>query len=479
MINNKEPVLELIPYIKQAEEEKKEAEAKLNSNQQLPLESNKNQQSLGQKEKKNIKSELIEKRKDMFKKKAKMEKNLYHRHHNSLVSLPYDDLFYDSSSLLNEKDGKKDELQNKEDELLNKEFKEENIKMPDLFMMDMSPESDNKKNIYGYSSKETKNPVKNRLLEKIEELRRKQILIEIQFKNDSDTYKRKISILESACNSSFSEDALKKLEKVNKENKECIKNYKRLIEQKEKEKIEDKKNFYNNLNEIIELKATLLEELKELEILAKNTSFQDYDEFLRDNPTKIDKLNFRANDSRYLLTNEYETSHEEESYSSYEKLNHINNTPEGFDINKQNNTFDKTEQYFFNTKNFVGTVESNNHNNSFYNNRINHSFVIRHKKHNISNKELVNYSFKKNETLNEMKSKKNLIEINKKDTKDKGLSSFNVNNDNQHQNFINKTLSNKQQRKKPLNFNNNNSVPQDPDFLNNDMILIRQDENFY
>ena len=46
-------------------------------------------------------------------------------------------------------------------------------------------------------------------------------------------------------------------------------------------------------------------ELKESEILTKNLSFQDYDEYLRDNPTKIDKFNFRANDSRYLLTNEY------------------------------------------------------------------------------------------------------------------------------------------------------------------------------
>ena len=116
-------------------------------------------------------------------------------------------------------------------------------------------------------------------------------------------------------------------------------------------KTKDNKIFSEELNGILELKAILMSELKELEILAKKVTFQDYDEYYKDNPTKIEKINFKPNDSRYLLTNEYETSREdEESFSSYEKLNHINNTPEGFEINKRKNSLSKTEQYFYNTK---------------------------------------------------------------------------------------------------------------------------------
>ena len=151
-----------------------------------------------------------------------------------------------------------------------------------IMTYDESTELDNTKKLFGYNNKTVKNPVKEGLLNKIEQLRRNQRLIDMQFKCDSGIYLKKISALERACNMNYDEKKLKQLEKINKENKETIKQYKKSIEQKEKEKIKDKKNFYNALNEIIDLKSTLMAELKELEILAKNTSFQDYDEYLRD-----------------------------------------------------------------------------------------------------------------------------------------------------------------------------------------------------
>ena len=212
-----------------------------------------------------------------------------------------------------------------------------------------------------------------------------------------------------------------------------------------------------------------MSELKELEILAKNTSFQDYDEYLKDNPTKIEKLNFRPNDSKYLLTNEYETSREEEeSYSSYDKLNHINNTPEGFDINKRINRMNKAEKYFLNSKNFIGTVGSNN-NNSFNNNnnKINHSFNLNNKINNKQNME--KDSFKKNDTLNDIKNRKSINDMSNRDSKIK------KNNNNNLNIFI-------QNPQKRINPSEMNRFPQDPDFLNDDMILIRdmrKDETFY
>ena len=485
-MNNREIYLEPIPGINLGnDEDKKEAESKLNSNQQVPQEQNKTQEGAGtstvQKDSGQLIDEETQEKLRQFKEKIMKEKNNYSRNSINLSSSLL--FLFRSFGLIDDNDLILKRYLLKDED--NKPFSTKK-----LMKYDESTEIDNTKKLFGYNNKTVKNPVKEGLLNKIEQLRRNQRLIDMQFKFDSGIYLKKIGALEKACNMNYDENKLKQLEKINKENKETIKQYKKSIEQKEKEKIKDKKNFYNALNEIIDLKSTLMAELKELEILAKNTSFQDYDEYLRDNPTKIDKLNFRANDSRYLLTNEYETSREEESYSSYEKLNHINNTPEGFDINKQNNNFDKTEQYFFNTKNFVGTVASvnnnnnNNINNSFNNNRVNNSFIINNNKSN--NKDLlVNYSFKKKETFNDIKSRKSISEINRNNTKMKGASIFNKSqNQNQNQPKINKTQNNSSNSTKRINPSEffNNRTPQDPDFLNNDMILMRdmkKDDPFY
>ena len=364
-----------------------------------------------------------------------------------------------------------------------------------IITYDTSTDLENTKKLFEYPRGE-RNPVKQGLLNRLDQIQANQRAIDLQFKYDNEIYLKRINTLEKATQAAYDEAKFKKLEKTNKENKEVIKEFKKSIEQAEKEKIKDKKTFTSHLNEIIELKAILLSELKELEILAKNTSFQDYDEYLKDNPTKIEKLNFRPKDPRYLLTNEYETSREEEeSSSSYRKLNNINNTPDGFDVTKQSN-LSKTEQYFLNTKNFVGTA--GNINNGDYNidnsfnvtnkNRVNHSFIINHDKKDNNNKEVEKFTLRKNETLNESKTKKSINEINKKENNKPKTKNSVVNftidkKKNDAQNLKNKNQESYFGRRKPSEIIKNNNIPQDPEFLNDDMILIRdmnkKNDTFY
>ena len=460
-MNNKQDIhLEPIPGIN-LEEEKKETEIKVSSNQQLPLETTKVQQPSGilseRKDSSPKIDKITEQKINKFREKMLKDKSRYRRKSTNFISPS--SLFLWPFALIDEKDKIKEE-----DNSIRLDGKSSNHKK---YTYDESTDLDNTKKLFGYNNKAEKDPVKEGLLNKIDQLQRNQKEIDMQFKYDSEIYIKRIKALERACQVNIDEEKLKQLEITNKENKDLIRQLQKMIEQAEKEKIKDKKNFYDALNGIIELKSTLMSELKELEILAKNTSFQDYDEYLKDNPTKIEKLNFRPNDSKYLLTNEYETSlEEEESYSSYEKLNHINNTPEGFYINKRNNSISKTEQNFYNTKNFVGTVGSNN--NSFNNNnKINHSFNLNNKINNKQNME--KDSFKKNDTLNDIKNRKSINDMSNRDSKIK------KNNNNNLNIFI-------QNPQKRINPSEMNRFPQDPDFLNDDMILIRdmrKDETFY
>lgn len=494
-MNTKEIHLEPIPGINLGgDEPPKETETKASLVQQTSTEINKppptSTSSVGKKDTGPIIDKITQKKLLNFSKRM-LPKNKRYLRRNS-TNLPLSLLFLRPFALIDDKDTIQEE-----DNILPSD--EESSHHKKFTTYETSTDLDNTKKLFGYNSKSDRNPVKQGLLNRIDQLQRNQREIDLQFKYDSEIYLKRIQLLEKACNAECDEAKLKKLEKTSKENKELIKEYKKLIEQAEKEKIKDKKNFTANLNEIIELKSILLSELKELEILAKNTSFQDYDEYLKDNPTKIEKLNFRPNDSRYLLTNEYETSREEEeSFSSYEKLNHINNTPDGFDINKQSN-LSKTEQYFLNTKNFVGTGGSGNNNNTLnYNinnsfnvankNRINNSFMINHDKNN--NKEMEKFTLRKNETLNESKSKKSIIEMKKKDSKNKNskptvnfTNKNSKNNKNDNQNLRNKNQdNNSNKRRKPSEIIMGN-IPQDPDFLDNEMILIRdmgrKEDTFY
>ena len=210
------------------------------------------------------------------------------------------------------------------------------------------------------------------------------------------------------------------------------------------------------MNYVLELKSRLIKELRELEIMAKTTSFEDYDEYMNNDPIKIEKTNFRPNDSRYLLTNEYETSRDdEESISSYDKLNNINNTPEGFEINRQKNIY----LNYTNTKtskihpatyndNIINEKNNNLHNNT-YNNKITEgSFSLKPKEINSQNNTNIKIP-PKNNLKNSPK-----IEINNQPIND-------------------------------MNNNDNKRVfPKDPDFINKDMILIRnldeqESDDFY
>ena len=296
---------------------------------------------------------------------------------------------------------------------------------------------ENIKNMFGNQKEET-NPILLALYKRLDELQKKRKEIDTQFNNEKDLYEKRIETLNNAWNTRVDKDKLKELEKINKQNKDTIKELKLKIDEAEKDKIKDRQKFNEAMNYVLELKSRLIKELKELEIMAKITSYEDYNEYMNNDPIKIEKTNFRANDSRYLLTNEYETSRDDdESLSSYDKLNNINNTPEGFEINRQKNIY--LNDNYTNTKNSkirpsTHTNDNNIINNNTINNKITEgSFPLKQKEINPPEKNKLKYP------------KKNSINI-----------------------------SPNQEIKTDINNNNNKRIyPKDPDFINNDMILIR------
>ena len=296
---------------------------------------------------------------------------------------------------------------------------------------------ENIKNMFGNQKEET-NPILLALYKRLDELQKKRKEIDTQFNNEKDLYEKRIETLNNAWNTRVDKDKLKELEKINKQNKETIKELKLKIDEAEKDKIKDRQKFNEAMNYVLELKSRLIKELKELEIMAKITSYEAYNEYMNNDPIKIEKTNFRANDSRYLLTNEYETSRDDdESLSSYDKLNNINNTPEGFEINRQKNIY--LNDNYTNTKNSkirpsTHTNDNNIINNNTINNKITEgSFPLKQKEINPPEKNKLKYP------------KKNSINI-----------------------------SPNQEIKTDINNNNNKRIyPKDPDFINNDMILIR------
>ena len=229
-----------------------------------------------------------------------------------------------------------------------------------------------------------------------------------------------------------------------KKNDNIIKDLKLDIQREEKQKIKDKQKFNESLNYILDLKYQLINEINELEIMAKNSSFVDYDEYKLENPTKIEKNNFRPNDSRYLLTNEYETSRDDdESISSYEKLNNINNTPDILNINRQDLYFNKTmnynhqnmhtknsNKYPLSTNNDIISEKINNKHNNTFNKGTEGSLTLKPKENKENNK----------------KSKPQQLRINSIQPQQKQI-------------------------------NNKRIYPKDPDFLNKDMILIRNNDD--
>ena len=330
------------------------------------------------------------------------------------------------------------------------------IKLDDFSINnDENKDLENLENMFGYQKEET-NPVLLGLYKKLEDLQKKRKEIDTQFKYEKDLYEKRLETLNNAWNTRVDKDKLNELEKINKQNKETIKELKLKVDEAEKDKIKDRQKFNEAMNYVLELKSRLIKELRELEIMAKTTSFEDYDEYMNNDPIKIEKTNFRPNDSRYLLTNEYETSRDdEESISSYDKLNNINNTPEGFEINRQKNIYlnytnTKTSKIHPATYNDNIINEKNkNFNNNNYNNKITEgSFSLKPKEINSQNN--TNIKIKpKNNLKNSPK-----IEINNQNIND-------------------------------MNNNDNKRVfPKDPDFINKDMILIRnldeqESDDFY
>ena len=303
---------------------------------------------------------------------------------------------------------------------------------------------ENIKNMFG-NQKEESNPILLALYKRLDELQKKRKEIDSQFKNEKDLYEKRIETLNNAWNTRVDKDKLKELEKINKQNKDTIKELKLKIDEAEKDKIKDRQKFNEAMNYVLELKSRLIKELKELEIMAKITSYEDYNEYMNNDPIKIEKTNFRANDSRYLLTNEYETSRDDdESLSSYDKLNNINNTPEGFEINRQKNIY--LNDNYTNTKNSKIRPSTHiNDNNIINNNTINNkitegSFPLKQKEINPPEKNKLKYP------------KKNSINISPNQEIKTDIN--NQPNDN-------------------INNNNKRIYPKDPDFINNDMILIR------
>ena len=303
---------------------------------------------------------------------------------------------------------------------------------------------ENIKNMFGNQKEET-NPILLALYKRLDELQKKRKEIDTQFNNEKDLYEKRIETLNNAWNTRVDKDKLNELEKINKQNKDTIKELKLKIDEAEKDKIKDRQKFNEAMNYVLELKSRLIKELKELEIMAKITSYEDYNEYMNNDPIKIEKTNFRANDSRYLLTNEYETSRDDdESLSSYDKLNNINNTPEGFEINRQKNIY--LNDNYTNTKNSkirpsTHTNDNNIINNNTINNKITEgSFPLKQKEINPPEKNKLKYP------------KKNSINISPNQEIKTDIN--NQPNDN-------------------INNNNKRIYPKDPDFINNDMILIR------
>ena len=303
---------------------------------------------------------------------------------------------------------------------------------------------ENIKNMFGNQKEET-NPILLALYKRLDELQKKRKEIDTQFNNEKDLYEKRIETLNNAWNTRVDKDKLKELEKINKQNKDTIKELKLKIDEAEKDKIKDRQKFNEAMNYVLELKSRLIKELKELEIMAKITSYEDYNEYMNNDPIKIEKTNFRANDSRYLLTNEYETSRDDdESLSSYDKLNNINNTPEGFEINRQKNIY--LNDNYTNTKNSKIRPSTHiNDNNIINNNTINNkitegSFPLKQKEINPPEKNKLKYP---------------------------KINSINISPNKEIKTDINN------QPKYNIYNNNKRIYPKDPDFINNDMILIR------
>ena len=187
MNNNKEPNLELIPGINLGNDaEKKEAEAKGNSNQQLPEIPVKGQpnltSSIGKKESgQSIDSETKDK---LLILREKILKGIYSYDRFSIDLSP--SLQFLRSFVLTE--DKKYKIEEDSQKL------KEKYSPKKFNKNDESSELDNAKKFFGYNNIE-RDPVKEGLLNRIEQLKANQKQIDFQFKKDCEIYEKRISSL--------------------------------------------------------------------------------------------------------------------------------------------------------------------------------------------------------------------------------------------------------------------------------------------
>lgn len=185
---------------------------------------------------------------------------------------------------------------------------------------------------------------------KIDSLKQAQGEVREKFKKESEAYKNKIKSLETMLNSSYDENELENLQRINQKNKELIKDLENQIEEKEKMKMREEKSYNDKLNETIKLKNILIKELNELEILTKEISKNKLE---YEDPIKLVKMNFEDNDTK--LYNKDMSLEKEENSSEQEDPFGFSNQAES---NLQNNSHERlpmsnTEKYFFDNKNFL------------------------------------------------------------------------------------------------------------------------------
>ena len=226
-MNTKEIHLEPIPGINLGgDEPPKETETKASLVQQTSTEINKppptSTSSVGKKDTGPIIDKITQKKLLNFSKRM-LPKNKRYLRRNS-TNLPLSLLFLRPFALIDDKDTIQEE-----DNILPSD--EESSHHKKFTTYETSTDLDNTKKLFGYNSKSDRNPVKQGLLNRIDQLQRNQREIDLQFKYDSEIYLKRIQLLEKACNAECDEAKLKKLEKTSKENKELIKEYKKLIEQ--------------------------------------------------------------------------------------------------------------------------------------------------------------------------------------------------------------------------------------------------------
>ena len=77
---------------------------------------------------------------------------------------------------------------------------------------------------------------------KIDSLKQAQGEVREKFKKESEAYKNKIKSLETMLNSSYDENELENLQRINQKNKELIKDLENQIEEKEKMKMREEKS---------------------------------------------------------------------------------------------------------------------------------------------------------------------------------------------------------------------------------------------